>query len=102
MITSRLMSLTLPTRSSSLALPSGFRTDLSKSKNASAAYVTLVAATAGAGGGAGRGGGRGRRRRANHGCRNRSGSRGLHNQGAIAAAGGRCGGPERVAPAVFV
>src|SRR6218665_2068792 len=48
MITSRLMSLTLETRSSSLALPSGLITDLSKSKNASVAWVTLVA-TAGAG-----------------------------------------------------
>src|SRR5438067_1013662 len=55
MITSRLMLLTLSTRSSSLALPSGLSTDLSKSKNASAAYVTFVAAggaTAGAGAGA--------------------------------------------------
>src|SRR5205085_4000310 len=55
MITSRLMPLTLSTRSSSLALPSGLSTDLSKSKKASAAYVTLVAAggcAAGAGAGA--------------------------------------------------
>src|SRR5688572_3063121 len=63
MITSRLIPLTLPTRSSSLALPSGLSTDLSKSKKASAAYVTLVAAGgwgAGAGGvaaGAGAGAG---------------------------------------------
>src|SRR3990167_1185251 len=47
------MPLILPTRSSSLALPSGLITDLSKSKNASAAYVTLVAAGTGAGAGAG-------------------------------------------------
>src|SRR5687768_13314340 len=53
MITSRLMSLTLPTRSSSLARPSGLSTALSKSKKASAAYVTLVAA-GGCGAGAGR------------------------------------------------
>src|SRR4051812_15154735 len=59
MITSRLMSLTLPTRSSSLARPSGLSTALSKSKKASAAYVTLVAAGgwgAGAGAGAAAGG----------------------------------------------
>jgi len=37
MMTSRLIALTLLTRSSSLALPSGLRTALSKSKNASAA-----------------------------------------------------------------
>src|SRR4029077_6124456 len=54
----------LLTRSSSLALPSGLRTALSKSKNASAAKVTfsLVGAPtagAGAGGGAGAGAGRG-------------------------------------------
>src|SRR6476660_73618 len=60
MITSRLMSFTLPTRSSSLARPSGFRFALSKSKKASAAYVTLVAAGGcGAGVGAGAGGGGG-------------------------------------------
>src|SRR4051812_2598923 len=53
MMTSRLMLLTLSTRSSSLALPSGLSTALSKSKNASAAYVTLVAAGGGGGGGAG-------------------------------------------------
>src|SRR3954470_16755690 len=56
MMTSRLMSFTLPTRSSSLARPSGLSTDLSKSKKASAAYVTLVAA-GGVGAGAGAGGG---------------------------------------------
>src|SRR6476619_7672270 len=61
MITSRLMPWTLPTRSSSLALPSGLRTDLSKSKKASAAYVTFVAATAGAGAGVGAGVGAGGR-----------------------------------------
>src|SRR2546427_1753828 len=54
MTTSRLMPLTLEARSSSLALPSGFRTDLSKSKKASAEKVTLEA-TAGAGAGAGAG-----------------------------------------------
>src|SRR5438105_5635238 len=70
MMTSRLMPPILPTRSSSLALPSGFRTALSKSKNASASNVTfsLVGATttggggggaAGAGGGARRGAGGG-------------------------------------------
>src|SRR5215208_7481078 len=60
MITSRLIPLTLLTRSSSFALPSGLSTALSKSKNASAAYVTLVAAGgwgAGAGAGAAAGGG---------------------------------------------
>src|SRR3954468_7871318 len=60
MITSRLMCLTLPTRSSSFARPSGLSTALSKSKNASAAYVTLEA-TGGAGGaGVGAGAGAGR------------------------------------------
>src|SRR4051812_24588042 len=57
MITSRLMPWILPVRSSSLALPSGFRTALSKSKNASAAYVTLVAAGGCGAAGAGAGGG---------------------------------------------
>src|SRR3954470_1246049 len=57
MMTSRLMSFTLPTRSSSLARPSGLSTALSKSKKASAAYVTLVAA-GGCGAGAGAGAGR--------------------------------------------
>src|SRR3982751_740462 len=61
MITSRLIPLILLTRSSSLARPSGFSTDLSKSKNASAAKVTfsLVGAgtTAGAAAGAGAGAG---------------------------------------------
>src|SRR6185312_2306226 len=51
MITSSLTSWIFWTRSSSLALPSGFRTDLSKSKNASAAKVTLEDMT-GAGGAA--------------------------------------------------
>src|SRR5205809_919986 len=63
MITSRLRPLILLTRSSSLARPSGLRTDLSKSKNASAAKVTfsLVGAgtTAAAGGAAGAGAGAG-------------------------------------------
>src|ERR1700712_1492208 len=53
MMTSRFMPLILLSRSSSLALPSGFRTDLSKSKNASAANVTLVLAGTGGGGGGG-------------------------------------------------
>src|SRR5687768_10535047 len=52
MITSRLTSRIFETRSVSFARPSGFRTDLSKSKKASAAKVTLEAATAGAAGGA--------------------------------------------------
>src|SRR5262245_18276454 len=54
MITSRLMPRILLTRSSSLARPSGFRTDLSKPKKASAAKVTLEAIGA-AGGAAGTG-----------------------------------------------
>src|SRR3954464_8996638 len=72
MITSRFRPLILLTRSSSLARPSGFSTDLSKSKKASAANVTFslvgagttaaaggAAAGAGAGAGAGRGAGAG-------------------------------------------
>src|SRR3954463_14021787 len=107
MITSRLMPLTLSTRSSSLALPSGLSTALSKSKKASAAYVTLVAAGgcgAGAGAGAGRAGGAGGGGAGGggggRGGGGRSGS--LDDQGAVAA--NRCGrrGPEVVAPAVFV
>src|ERR1700754_1109426 len=53
MMTSRLMPLILLTRSSSLAFPSGFSTDLSKSKNASAAKVTFSDVTTGATTGAG-------------------------------------------------
>src|ERR1700712_3976638 len=58
MITSRLMPPILLMRSSSFARPSGFSTDLSKSKKASAAKVTfsLTGATTTAGAGAGGGG----------------------------------------------
>ena len=42
-MTSKLTPLIFETRSSSFARPSGFRTDLSKSKNASAAKVTFAA-----------------------------------------------------------
>src|SRR5882672_5604089 len=58
MMTSRLMPDILLTRSSSFALPSGFRSDLLKSKNASAAKVTfsLTGATTTGGGGGGGGG----------------------------------------------
>src|SRR5436190_1904978 len=61
MMTSRLMPCILLTRSSSLALPSGFRLSLLKSKNASAAKVTfsLTGAGGGGGGGGGAGGGGG-------------------------------------------
>src|SRR5436309_12890347 len=55
MMTSRLMPCILLMRSSSLALPSGFRLSLLKSKNASAAKVTF--SLTGAGGGGGGGGG---------------------------------------------
>src|SRR5580765_2484253 len=55
MMTSRLMPPILLTRSSSLALPSGFSTDLSKSKNASAAKVTFSLTGAGGATGAGAG-----------------------------------------------
>src|SRR5688572_6862729 len=53
MMTSRLMPCILLTRSSSLARPSGFRSDLLKSKNASAAKVTFSLTGAGGGGGGG-------------------------------------------------
>src|SRR5436190_11401693 len=53
MMTSRLMPCILLTRSSSLALPSGFRLSLLKSKNASAAKVTFSLTGAGGGGGGG-------------------------------------------------
>src|SRR5262245_40836767 len=55
MMTSRFTPLVLLTRSSSLALASGFSTALSTSKKASAAYVTfsLTGAAGGAGGGGG-------------------------------------------------
>src|SRR5574344_938775 len=53
MITSRLMLPILFATSSSLALPAGLRTALSKSKNASAAKVTLEAAATGAAAAAG-------------------------------------------------
>src|SRR5882762_8609896 len=53
MMTSRLMPDILLTRSSSLALPSGFRVDLLKSKNASAAKVTFSVVGTGMGAGAG-------------------------------------------------
>src|SRR5574344_826945 len=52
MITSRLMLCTLLATLSSLALPSGLSTALSKSKKASAAKVTLEAAATGAAGAA--------------------------------------------------
>src|SRR3989344_9808 len=59
MMTSRVMPLTLSVRSSNLALPSGFRVALSKSKKASAAKLTFSVAgatgTTGAGAGAGAG-----------------------------------------------
>src|ERR1700712_787788 len=59
MMTSRLMPPILLVKSSSLALPSGLRTALSKSKKASAAKVTfsLTGATTTAGGAGGAGGG---------------------------------------------
>src|SRR5215467_3545608 len=59
MITSRLTPDVLATKSSSLALASGFSVDLPKSKNASAANVTfsLVGAGGTTGGGGGGGGG---------------------------------------------
>src|SRR5512145_504695 len=53
MITSSATVLSLPTKSSSLALPSGFRTALSKSKKTSAAKVTFSVTGFGGGGGAG-------------------------------------------------
>src|SRR5450631_1501547 len=57
MITSRAMPPIFETRSSSLALPSGFSVYLAVSKNASAANVTFSVVGTGGGGGAGAGAG---------------------------------------------
>src|ERR1700716_1189570 len=55
MITSRSMPFSVDVRSSRLVLPAGFSTDLSKSKNASAAKDTFSEIGAGAGTGMGAG-----------------------------------------------
>src|ERR671936_1964639 len=59
MTTSRLIPRTFEERSSSFALPSGFTTDLSKSKSTSAANVTFSATGFGFGSGLGSGFGSG-------------------------------------------
>ena len=89
--------MTLSTRSSSLALPSGLRTALSKSKNASGVRHL-------------RGGRRRRRRRSRRGDRgsnnrrsdhSRRSGRSLHDESAIATLGCCRGSPVGVAPAVL-